>query len=205
MLKNLFFNHLYLLSSTYFPDFWKTYFSPTFSVNYFFGVLALVAGSSLHKCSVVKAPCWEIPREIPQSPDRASRRPAEPRNPPQRPLRICNGPNTVSDSISNTELSKFLGPHRVPGRELTEFLSSYYLRAKANSPSVPLNSLSVAQHSAGSLFRKSALEKVFRPFPMSMQRSTNMDSWIEHPPDIPKYHPSRNYTTASLLLDRVFP
>ena len=29
----------------------------------------------------------------------------------------------------------FFGPHRVPGRELSEFLSAYYLRAKANSPS----------------------------------------------------------------------
>ena len=37
---------------------------------------------------------------------------------------------------SNTELSEFFGPHRVPGRELsTEFLSAYYLCAKADSPS----------------------------------------------------------------------
>ena len=34
-------------------------------------------------------------------------------------------PNSVS----------FSGPHRVPGRELSEFLSAYYLCAKANSPS----------------------------------------------------------------------
>ena len=47
-----------------------------------------------------------------------------------------NGPNTVSEStVSNTELSEFFGPHRVPGRELSEFLSAYHLCAKANSPS----------------------------------------------------------------------
>ena len=39
-----------------------------------------------------------------------------------------NGPHTVSEStVSNTELSEFFGPHRVPGRELSEFLSAYFL------------------------------------------------------------------------------
>ena len=54
-----------------------------------------------------------------------------------RPLVLFgNGPNTVSEStISNTELGEFFGPHRIPGRELSEFLAAYYLRAKANSPS----------------------------------------------------------------------
>ena len=37
-------------------------------------------------------------------------------------------PNTVSGStVSNTELSEFFCPHRVPGRELSEFLSAYFL------------------------------------------------------------------------------
>ena len=31
----------------------------------------------------------------------------------------------------NTELSEFFGPHRVPGRELSEFLSAYYLCASS--------------------------------------------------------------------------
>ena len=49
---------------------------------------------------------------------------------------IGNGPNTVSEStVSNTELSEFFGPHRVPGRGLSEFLPAHYLCAKANSPS----------------------------------------------------------------------
>ena len=38
-------------------------------------------------------------------------------------LSFGNGPNTVSEStVSNKELSEFFGPHRVPGRELSEFL-----------------------------------------------------------------------------------
>ena len=77
---------------------------------------------------------------------------------------VRNGPNTFSGStVSNTELSEFFCPHRVPGRELSEFLSAYYLCAKAsfrqNSPSLPQNSVS-------SLFRNSTLETVFRPFPI---------------------------------------
>ena len=59
-----------------------------------------------------------------------------------------NGPNTVSEStVSNTELSEFFGAHRVPGRELSEFLSAYYLCAKANSPSLSQNSPSLPQNS----------------------------------------------------------
>ena len=51
---------------------------------------------------------------------------------------LGKGPNTVSEStVSNTELSEFLGPHRVPGRELSQFTSAYYLCATANSPSFP--------------------------------------------------------------------
>ena len=54
---------------------------------------------------------------------------------------IGSGPNTVSDSaVSNTELSEFFFPHRVPARELVEFLSAYYLCAKVSSPSFSQNS-----------------------------------------------------------------
>ena len=38
------------------------------------------------------------------------------------------------DQGVSTELSEVFGPHRVPGRELSEFLSAYYLCAKENSP-----------------------------------------------------------------------
>ena len=81
---------------------------------------------------------------------------------------VGNGPNTVSEStVSNTELSEFFCPHRVPGRELSELLSVYYLCAKANSPSFRQNSPSLPQNSVSSLFRNSTLETVFRPFPIS--------------------------------------
>ena len=45
-------------------------------------------------------------------------------------------------------VSFFIGPHRVPGRELSEFLSAYYLCAKANSLSFSQNSPSLPQNSA---------------------------------------------------------
>ena len=57
-------------------------------------------------------------------------------------------PGSAQEStVSNTELSEFPGPHRVPGRELSEFLSAYYLCAKANSPSFSQNSPSLPQNS----------------------------------------------------------
>ena len=41
---------------------------------------------------------------------------------------LGDGPTTASEStVSNTEISAFFGPHRVPGRELSDFLSAYYL------------------------------------------------------------------------------
>ena len=80
---------------------------------------------------------------------------------------LGNGPNTVSEStVSNTELSEFFYPHRVPGRELSELLSAYFLCAKANSPSFWQNSPSLPQNSVSSLLRNSTLETVFRPFPI---------------------------------------
>ena len=69
---------------------------------------------------------------------------------------LGDGPNTVSEStVSNTEISEFLCSHRVLGRELSEFLSAYYLCAKASSPS------SLAEFSVRSVFRNSTLETVF--------------------------------------------
>ena len=57
----------------------------------------------------------------------------------------------------------FFAPHRAPGRELSEFLSAYYLCAKANSPSFSQNSPSLPQNSVSSLFGNSTLETVLRP------------------------------------------
>ena len=57
---------------------------------------------------------------------------------------LRNGPNTVSGStVSNTELSEFFWAHRVPGSELSEFLSAFYLCVNANSPSFLQNSPSL--------------------------------------------------------------
>ena len=88
-----------------------------------------------------------------------------------RRLGLGNGLNTVSGStVSNTELSEFFRSHRVAGRELSEFLSAYYLCEKANSPSLSQNSPSLPQNSVSSVFRNSTLETVFRPFPMDALR-----------------------------------
>ena len=60
---------------------------------------------------------------------------------------VGDGPNMVSEStVSKPELSEFLRPHRVPERELSEFLSSNNLSAKVNSPSLSQNSPSLSQN-----------------------------------------------------------
>ena len=56
-------------------------------------------------------------------------------------------------TVSNTELSEFFGPQRVPGRELSELLSPFYLCANATSTSFSLNSPSLAQNSVNFLSR----------------------------------------------------
>ena len=59
-----------------------------------------------------------------------------------------NRPNTVSEStVSDAELSESFGPHRVLGRELSEFLSAFYLCAKASSPSFFAELTEFAQNS----------------------------------------------------------
>ena len=75
---------------------------------------------------------------------------------------LSHRPNTVSRrTVSKTELSEFCGAHWASGSELNEFL----LWANAGSPSFSRNSPSLLQNSVSSLFRNSALETVFRPFP----------------------------------------
>ena len=79
---------------------------------------------------------------------------------------VGSGPNTVSGStVSNTDLSEFFWARWVPGSELSEFLSAYYLCANANSPSFWQNSPSLPQNSVSSLLRNSTLETVFGPIP----------------------------------------
>ena len=48
--------------------------------------------------------------------------------------------------------SEFFGPHRVPGRELTKFLSAFYLRDKANSLSFLLAVICVTKRTCRVVF-----------------------------------------------------
>ena len=67
-------------------------------------------------------------------------------------LSIGDVPNTVLEStVSSAELGEFVGPRRGLGRALSEFLSPYYLCAKANSRSFSQNSPSLPQNSVSSL------------------------------------------------------
>ena len=76
---------------------------------------------------------------------------------------IGDGPNTVSEStVSNTELSEFFCPHRVPGGELSKFLLAYYLCAKANSPSLPQNSVRLSEFFSPKQYSRNSI----RPFPI---------------------------------------
>ena len=83
------------------------------------------------------------------------------------------GSSSWQPSLRQLSLARFQTPssesfycaHRVPGRELSEFLSAYHFFRESElteflqySPRLPQNSLS-------SLFRNSTLETVFRPFP----------------------------------------
>ena len=71
---------------------------------------------------------------------------------------VPNG--TVSEStVAHTELREFFWSHRLPGRELSEFLSVHYLCAQANSPSFSQNSPSLPQNSVSSLFPNCALDQ----------------------------------------------
>ena len=55
------------------------------------------------------------------------------------PRKTCKQPGLKQPGLGTPDF----GPHRIPGRELSEFLSAYYLCAKANSPSFSQNSLSL--------------------------------------------------------------
>ena len=107
-------------------------------------------------------------------------------------LRIGNVPKTVSEStVSKTELSEFFDPHRVPRRELCEFLSACYLCTKVDSPSFAQNSPSLLQNSVSSLLRNITLEAVFRSFPKFRTKKNSLKiqfsagcSWDIRGPDV---------------------
>ena len=75
---------------------------------------------------------------------------------------LGDGPNTVSESmVSNTGLSDFFGPDRVPGGELSAVPSAHYLCAKANASSCSQNSPSLPQKSVSSHFSETVLSKPY--------------------------------------------
>ena len=93
-----------------------------------------------------------------------------------------NGPNTVSKStVSNTELSEFFCPHRVLGRDLSEFLSAYYLCDKANSPSFSKNSPSLPPNSVRlsefSSPKQCSRNSIPLPFPILIIRRSVQILW----------------------------
>ena len=68
------------------------------------------------------------------------------------PLNISNAKIALQRMVNSTflsELSEFLAPRRVLGRELSELLPAYYLCAKASSPILSRNSLSLSQNPVG--------------------------------------------------------
>ena len=89
---------------------------------------------------------------------------------------IGDGPNTVSEStVSNTELSEFVGPRGVLGRAQWAPLSQFFVCAKASSPSFSQSSPSLPQNSL-SPFWNSPLETIFRPFPTQKSQRINWRS-----------------------------
>ena len=79
---------------------------------------------------------------------------------------VGNGPNTVSESaVSNTELSEFFGLAEFRGESLVS--SSPIISVPKHTHRIFQNSPSLRQNSVSPLFRNSAPETVFRPFPIS--------------------------------------
>ena len=84
----------------------------------------------------------------------------------QQLAQLGDGPNTVSEStVSNTKLSEFFGPHRVLGRELSEFLSADSLCARANSPIFSQHSASLLQNSVSFFSPKQYSRNSIPPVP----------------------------------------
>ena len=77
-------------------------------------------------------------------------------------LLFGGGLNTVSEStVSDAGLSESFCPHRVPGRELSEFVSAYDLCAKPSSPSSMQNSSSLPKKCLRALSSETILSKQY--------------------------------------------
>ena len=97
-----------------------------------------------------------------------------------------NGPSTFSEStVSNTGLREFFGAHWVPGSELSEFLSAYYLCVNANSPSFSQNSpSSVCRRTQWVLSAETVLSKQYSARFLQLIRETwHVEVLLVKPPD----------------------
>ena len=84
---------------------------------------------------------------------------------------IGNGPNTVSEStVSNTELSEFFCPRRVPGTELSEFLSAdlFVCQSELTEFFAELSVFApkLSETQCALFLRNSTLKTVLSPFPI---------------------------------------
>ena len=90
--------------------------------------------------------------------------------------------------FQNEELSEFFGPHRVPGREISEFLSASYLCDKTKSPSFSQNSPSLPQNSVR-LSEFSSLKQYSRnSIPLPFPSSDRTPKSTHHPHKIDNQH-----------------
>ena len=109
-----------------------------------------------------------------------------PRREEVRVWKLENGhwTNFRRGDLSNTELSEFFGPRRVPGRELSEFLSDYSIVCVCQSKLAEFFpeltefavKLSEAQWVLFSETGNSTLETVCRPFPKN-KKNFGAESW----------------------------
>ena len=120
------------------------------------------------------------------------------------------------------------GPHRVPGRELSEFLSAYYLCAKANSPSslqnspsLPKNSVRLSEFSSPKQYSRNSILPVSY-FCCLLSWKTNMGNtsrtvlghhpkigadwtWMMARRKLTDYRSSQIITGSLVILEKLFP
>ena len=94
-------------------------------------------------------------------------------------VKLGDGPNTVSGSTaSNTELSEFFCLHRVPVRELSEFLSAYYL-CELTEFSLPQNSVRLSEFSSPKQFSRNSIPPFIlgETFPRNLPADPPAEFW----------------------------
>ena len=81
---------------------------------------------------------------------------------------MCLSRKRAEYGFGEHELSEFFGPHRVPGRELSEFLSAYYVYVcqseasfSQNSPSSAQTSVRLSELSAPKQYSRNSIPPLF--------------------------------------------